>query len=143
MNFLFKDIDLFNWKEFSFTLAFPKHEWMYKKVSKNEFWFVNKNNNQALILNYFNEKYHTNELLQLEFGSLAQVIKIGDFEAFITCKNFKLHATLQYEWTFVDSGLKFIFSYPILEEKSEVEKDKDYDEAFNILNTLKSKKMIE
>lgn len=140
MNFLFKDIDVFNLKELSFTLAFPKSVWMFKKVSKNEFWFVNKINNQALILNFFNDTFYTHDLLQLEFGNLTQMVKIGDYEAFIVCKNFKLHATLQYEWTFADAGLKFKFSYPILDDKSEIEKDKDYAEAVNLLNTLKSKK---
>jgi hypothetical protein len=139
MNIFFKNIDTFNSKEFNFTLDFSNNVWMYRKVSKNEFWFINKVNNQALILNVFNDNFYTHDLLKLESNKLSKLVKIGDYESFLICKNFKLHSTLQYEWIFVDSGVKFKFSYPIMDEKSEIEKDKDFEEALSILNTIKKK----
>jgi hypothetical protein len=136
---LFKNISVFDVPEFSFTINFPESLWMYRRVSKNQFWFINKENNQALILDYFNDKIYNEEIVKNELNNVFSLTKIGDFNALLKCKKFVGDSISQYEWVIIDSGIKIRFSCSILDEKSEEEKDNDYQEAYSILNTLKIK----
>ncbi|KUJ63594.1 hypothetical protein AR687_02590 [Flavobacteriaceae bacterium CRH] len=134
---LFKNISLFDVPEFTFTISFPKYLWTYRKVSKNQFWFVNKKNNQAIILEYFNDTIYNDDMIKNELNHVYTLSTIGDFTSFLKCKNFKEYSTLEYEWIIIDSGMKIIFSCSILDNKSEEQKANDYNEAYSILNTLK------
>ncbi|OXA95756.1 hypothetical protein B0A66_02055 [Flavobacterium hercynium] len=136
---LFKNIVIFDLPEFSFTIKFPESLWIYRRVSKNQFWFVNKKNNQALILEYFNDKIYNEEIIKDELNYIFSSTKIGHFNSFLKCIKFVEDSISQYEWIIIDSDKKFLFSYSILDKKSEEEKDKEYEEAFSILNTLKIK----
>lgn len=139
-NKLFEKISFFNIQEFGFTLNFPNESWIYCKVSLNEFWFINEFNNQAIILNSFRDKLYDYKIINNENQNGLLNTKIGDYDAFLKCKKFVEDSILQYEWLIIDSGIKIIFSCPIIEEKSESDKDKDYEEALLILNSLKNKK---
>uniref|UniRef100_UPI004049A544 hypothetical protein n=2 Tax=Flavobacterium sp. TaxID=239 RepID=UPI004049A544 len=135
----FKDISLFDFPTFGFTLEFPVGLWCFRKVSKNEFWFINKNSNQAIILNCYKDQSYNYEMLKSEFKDAVTMGKIGNYDAFISCKKFVKESVLQYEWVLLDLTKKIKFSYPILDEKNKSDKDKDYEVALSILNTIKAK----
>ncbi|MFH6994545.1 hypothetical protein [Flavobacterium sp. FlaQc-48] len=136
---LFKNLSVFDVPEFSFTIKFPESLWMFRKVTKNQYWFVNKKNNQALILEYFDDIVYNEEIIKNELKNVFSVAQIGDYNSLVKCKRFVDDAISQYEWIIIDSGRKILFSCSILDKKTEKEKDNDYNEAFSILNTLKAK----
>ncbi|WP_298145044.1 hypothetical protein [Flavobacterium sp.] len=103
------------------------------------YWFINEKSNQALILNYYTDDSYTFEDVKSAFQGNFSETKIGEYNALMYCKRFIDDSISQYEWIIVDGGRKVIFSYSILDEKSDFEKDRDYEDANEILNTLKIK----
>jgi hypothetical protein len=134
---LFKNILVFDLPKLGLTLNFPKYLWSYRKVDRNQFWFVNKENNQALIFEYFDDKIYIEEDIKNELNNIFSLSKIADFDAFLKCHRFIEYSTLEYSWIIIHSGIKFKFSCSISDKKSVHEKDNDYLQACSILNTLK------
>ncbi|MDI9312117.1 MAG: hypothetical protein QM535_18025 [Limnohabitans sp.] len=135
--FLFKNIRVFNEKNIDFTLSFPLGIWKYRKINKNEFCFLKKNTNSAIIMTIFNDKsYNYDDLKENEYFVET---KLGDYLAYVTCKLFEDKMLLQYEWYLVIAVKKIVFYYSMMDNLSDLEKDSQYNEVLKILNTIVKK----
>jgi hypothetical protein len=138
-NMFFKSLTTFDYPSFGFKILFPKNAWKYKKISNKCFIFLKKNTSYALILEIFDEKEYNYALLDNELNNHYTKMNIGDYESYVVCKRFEESPILQYEWNFIDSSNKILFTYCISDNLKESEKDILYQEIINILNTLMNK----
>ncbi len=137
INIFFKKVTIFEDKLFGFKINFPENKWKYRKAVKNTFIFLKSHTNYALILEIFNDQVYNYEILKEKINNNFTQMTVGDYYAYVVCKKFEDQPILQYEWNFIDSNNRILFTYCILDNLKETEKDNLYLEVLNILNTIK------
>jgi hypothetical protein len=134
LNFFFKDISVFKDVKLNFSITFPKGLWEYKKIKENEFCFLKKRTNSAITMSIFDDIKYDYDSIEKDINFIKT--RLGNYEAYVKCKLFVEISELQYEWHIIDNNKKVVFYYSILEKISDKEKDSQYNDVLNILNTL-------
>lgn len=132
---LFKKIQAYRNKDFNFELTFPEHFWKYKRFSKNEIWFLNTKNNEAIILYIYNDKdYVLDEEMSLVRN--YERLVLGDIDSIVYYKLFEADKLTQYEWVFIKKKTKYRFAYTVVQEKDKLALEEDYRVVVEILNSI-------
>ena len=109
--------------------------WEKIKINKNEYWFLDKLKNEAIVIRIKKSNFDKLESIYTKLENY-EVIDLKHTKAIHYLVSFKKDGLNQYEWIILHNGYFINFAYTIDSKKDAVTREVDYEKIYKIINTI-------